>query len=242
MILAQRLTKRFGEKTAVQDLTFALAGGQVVGYLGPNGAGKTTTLRMITGLSLPSSGSVQVGGFDVHSQLRQAAQVYGYVPDSPFLFPKLTGPELLQFVASVRSVSPHVVARFTDKWVERFELSDWCKVFLDECSLGTKRKWALLSALIHEPEVLILDEPLNGLDPKSVRAVKDLFLELRAKGRLVLMSTHLLDVVAAVCDSVMIINRGSLVMPCTSMQDVPALEETFLRLTEVAATHQADGR
>lgn len=236
MLRAENVAKRFGSKTVVHNLTFDLAGGQVVGFLGPNGAGKTTTLRTITGLTAPTTGQVYIGGRNVHADLRAAAELYGYVPDSPFLFPKLTGPELIQFVASVRGISPTLAARFTDKWIERFELEEWRSAYLDECSLGTKRKWAILSALVHEPGVLIMDEPLNGLDPKSVRAVKDLFVELKAKGDLVLMSTHLLDVVSAVCDSVMIINHGNLILPNTPIQEVPTLEETFLRMTDAAAS------
>jgi ABC-2 type transport system ATP-binding protein len=236
LLRVEGLVKRFSSKTAVHGLTFDLSGGQVVGFLGPNGAGKTTTLRMVTGLTAPTSGTVHIADVNVHAHQRAAADLYGYVPDSPFLFPKLTGPELIQFVTSVRGISSASAARFIDRWVERFELSEWRSTYLDECSLGTKRKWAILSALVHEPSVLILDEPLNGLDPKSVRAVKDLFQELRTKGHLVLMSTHLLDVVSAVCDSVMIINHGNLVLPCTPIRDVPSLEDTFLRMTDAAAS------
>lgn len=237
MLEIRGIEKRFGDRQILHGIDLTVAGGQVLGLLGPNGAGKTTTIRILVGLSQPSSGQVLLQGEPVTGNGERIGARIGYVADNPFLYPKLTGLELLLFLSDVRRLPRRQALSRIDELLIRFRLQDDRGALIETYSLGMKRKLAFAAALLHDPDVLILDEPLNGLDPRMVREVKDLLHEMRAKGKAILMSTHLLDVAQAMCSQVAIIAAGRIVLPVTPVGDLPAsVEETFLQLTEEATT------
>jgi ABC-2 type transport system ATP-binding protein len=233
MIEIRGLTKRYGDFTAVDDLSLTAAAGAIFGFLGPNGAGKTTTIRIIAGLSLPTSGTVLVNGIDAAAEPVRAKAALGYVPDRPYLYEKLTGRELLHFVADLyrkewRTCEPRAVELLT--W---FGLGDWIDARIENLSHGMKQKLVLVSALVHDPSVLVIDEPMVGLDALAQRQVRELFRRLANEGKTVLLTTHTLSVAEAVCDRIAIINRGKIVASGTTaeLKKDAALEDAFLALT-----------
>src|SRR5688572_12401275 len=233
MIEIRDLTKRYGDFTAVDRLTLDAAAGEIFGFLGPNGAGKTTTIRIIAGLSLPTSGTVLVNGIDVAADPVRAKAVMGYVPDRPYLYEKLTGRELLHFVADLyrkdwTQCEPRAV-----ELLRYFELGDWIDARIENLSHGMKQKLVLVSALVHEPAVVVIDEPMVGLDALAQRQVKLLFRRLANEGKTVMLTTHTLSVAEAVCDRIAIINRGKIVAAGTTaeLKRDSALEDVFLELT-----------
>ncbi|HET8796130.1 MAG TPA: ABC transporter ATP-binding protein [Thermoanaerobaculia bacterium] len=233
MIEIRDLTKRYGDFTAVDRLSLTAVPGQIFGFLGPNGAGKTTTIRIIAGLSLPTSGTVRVAGVDVLADPVRAKAAIGYVPDRPYLYEKLTGRELLHFVADLyrkdwRVCEPHAVAM-----LQTFGLGDWIDARIENLSHGMKQKLVIVSALVHDPPVLVIDEPMVGLDALAQRQVKQLFRSLAEKGKTILLTTHTLSVAEAVCDRIAIINRGRIVAAGTTaeLKKDSALEDVFLELT-----------
>jgi ABC-2 type transport system ATP-binding protein len=233
MIEIHDLTKRYGDFTAVDGLTLRAEAGQIFGFLGPNGAGKTTTIRIISGLSLPTSGSVRVAGIDVVAEPVRAKSVMGFIPDRPYLYEKLTGRELLHFVADLyrkawRECEPRAVELL--RW---FGLGDWIDARIENLSHGMKQKLVIVSALVHDPSVLVIDEPMVGLDALAQRQVKLLFRRLADEGKTVLLTTHTLSVAEAVCDRIAIINRGRIVASGTTaeLKKESALEDVFLELT-----------
>ena len=238
MIEIHDLTKRYGDFTAVDHLSLTAAAGEIFGFLGPNGAGKTTTIRIIAGLSLPTSGSVGVNGVDVIAEPVRAKAVMGYVPDRPYLYEKLTGRELLHFVADLyrkdwRTCEPRAV-----ELLRYFDLGEWIDARIENLSHGMKQKLVLVSALVHDPSVLVIDEPMVGLDALAQRQVRDLFRGLARDGKTVFLTTHTLSVAEAVCDRIAIINRGRIVAEGTTaeLKKDAALEDAFLALTYDAAT------
>lgn len=233
MIEIRDLTKRYGDFTAVDRLTLAAAAGGIFGFLGPNGAGKTTTIRIIAGLSLPTSGSVRVNGIDVLAEPVRAKAVMGYIPDRPYLYEKLTGRELLHFVADLyrkdwRTCEPRAVELL--RW---FGLGDWIDARIENLSHGMKQKLVIVSSLVHDPAVLVIDEPMVGLDALAQRQVKQLFRRLAEEGKTIFLTTHTLSVAEAVCDRIAIINRGRIVATGTTaeLKKESALEDVFLELT-----------
>lgn len=233
MIEIQDLTKRYGDFTAVDHLSLQAAPGEIFGFLGPNGAGKTTTIRIIAGLSLPTSGTVTVNGIDIRSEPERAKAVMGYVPDRPYLYEKLTGRELLHFVADLyRKPWDQCEPRAVDmlRW---FGLGDWIDARIENLSHGMKQKLVIVSALVHDPAVLVIDEPMVGLDALAQRQVKQLFRRLADEGKTVFLTTHTLSVAEAVCDRISIINRGRIVAAGTTadLKQDSALEDVFLELT-----------
>jgi ABC-2 type transport system ATP-binding protein len=233
MIEIHDLTKRYGDFTAVAGITLRAESGQIFGFLGPNGAGKTTTIRIISGLSLPTSGSVLVDGIDVIAESVRAKSVMGFIPDRPYLYEKLTGRELLHFVADLyrkswRDCEPRAVELL--RW---FGLGDWIDARIENLSHGMKQKLVIVSALVHDPSVLVIDEPMVGLDALAQRQVKQLFRRLADEGKTVLLTTHTLSVAEAVCDRIAIINRGKIVASGTTaeLKKESALEDVFLELT-----------
>jgi ABC-2 type transport system ATP-binding protein len=233
MIEIRDLTKRYGDFTAVDRLTLDAAAGSIFGFLGPNGAGKTTTIRIMAGLSLPTSGTVRVGGIDVLAEPVRAKAIMGYVPDRPYLYEKLTGRELLHFVADLyrkdwRTCEPRAVELL--RW---FGLGDWIDARIENLSHGMKQKLVIVSSLVHEPAVLVIDEPMVGLDALAQRQVKQLFRRLADEGRTIFLTTHTLSVAEAVCDRIAIINRGRIVATGTTaeLKKESALEDVFLELT-----------
>src|SRR5688500_5402605 len=233
MIEIRDLTKRYGDFTAVDRLTLDAAAGEIFGFLGPNGAGKTTTIRIIAGLSLPTTGAVRVNGIDVLAEPVLAKSVMGYVPDRPYLYEKLTGRELLHFVADLyrkdwTECEPRAVQLL--RW---FGLGDWIDARIENLSHGMKQKLVIVSSLVHDPAVLVIDEPMVGLDVLAQRQVKQLFRRLADEGKTVFLTTHTLSVAEAVCDRIAIINRGRVVASGTTneLKRDSALEDVFLELT-----------
>jgi ABC-2 type transport system ATP-binding protein len=233
MIEIHDLTKRYGDFTAVDRLSLRAGAKEIFGFLGPNGAGKTTTIRIIAGLSLPTSGTVTVNGIDVLAEPVRAKAVMGYVPDRPYLYEKLTGRELLHFVADLyRKPWADCEPRAVDllRW---FGLGDWIDARIENLSHGMKQKLVIVSALVHDPAVLVIDEPMVGLDALAQRQVKQLFRRLADEGRTIFLTTHTLSVAEAVCDRIAIINRGRIVAAGTTaeLKQDSALEDVFLEVT-----------
>lgn len=233
MIEIANLTKRYGSFTAVDGISFRAVPGQIFGFLGPNGAGKTTTIRIVSGLSLPTSGTVLVDGIDVAAEPVRAKAVMGYVPDRPYLYEKLTGRELLHFVADLYRKEWRVCEPRAVELLRYFDLGDWIDARIENLSHGMKQKLVLVSALVHDPAVLVIDEPMVGLDALAQRQVKLLFRRLAGEGKTVLLTTHTLSVAEAVCDQIAIINRGRIVATGTTaeLKKDSALEDAFLELT-----------
>jgi ABC-2 type transport system ATP-binding protein len=237
LIETHSLTKRYGEKLAVDEVSFDVHRGEVFGFLGPNGAGKTTTIKMIVGLLQPTSGSVKVDGFDVQSQPVQAKAASGFVPDTPNLYPKLSGRELLHFVGDLYEVPRSKVNERSEELLRLFDLIQAADDTIDSYSHGMKQKIAMASALIHDPHVLVLDEPTVGLDPKSARLIKDMLRQMADRGAAIFLSTHILEIAERMCDRIGIINQGRLIA-VGSMAELrlmgkgeSSLEDIFLTLT-----------
>jgi ABC-2 type transport system ATP-binding protein len=238
LIETRSLVKQYGDKPAVQDVSFQVHGGEIFGFLGPNGAGKTTTIKMIVGLLQPTSGSVSVAGYDVQTQPLLAKACSGYVPDTPNLYAKLTGRELLSFVADLYDLDRKQVTHRIDELLRMFDLAEAADDTLDSYSHGMQQKASLAAALIHDPRVLVLDEPTVGLDPKSARLIKDILRQIADRGAAVMLSTHILEIAERMCDRIGIINKGRLVAVGT-MDELRALgktgevslEDIFLGLT-----------
>ena len=238
MIRLENLTKLYGSFVAVDDITLEVPRGVLYGFLGPNGAGKTTTLRIIAGILRPTDGRVLLGGDDVHAAPLRAKQRLGFIPDRPFVYDKLTGAEFLRFVAGLYGQDGDVVERRIHELLEVFELTSWKDELVEAYSHGMRQKLIISSALIHRPEVIVVDEPMVGLDPKGARLLKDIFRQFVGKGGTVLMSTHTLEVAEAMCDQIGIIQHGRVVAHGT-MGEIrrqtaagdASLEELFLKLT-----------
>ncbi len=237
LISTQNLYKKFGEKAAVQDVSFDVYEGEIFGFLGPNGAGKTTTIKMIVGLLQPTAGSVKVGGYDVQAQPLQAKAASGYVPDEPNLYPKLTGRELLRFVGDLYGLQRQQANRRSEELLRLFDLSQAADDTIDSYSHGMQQKTALAAALVHDPKVLVLDEPTVGLDPKSARLIKDLLRQMAERGAAIFLSTHILEIAERMCDRIGIINQGRLISVGTmdelrgAASGEASLEDIFLSLT-----------
>jgi len=233
VIEIRSLTKKYGDFVAVDDLSLHVERGEVFGFLGPNGAGKTTTIRIVAGLSLPTSGSVTVGGVDVLANPVAAKAMIGYIPDRPYLYEKLTGRELLQFVANLYRYEWRDCEAKAMELLRYFDLHDWTDARIENLSHGMKQKLVIVSALVHEPQVLIIDEPMVGLDALAQRQVKLLFRRLVDEGRTIFLTTHTLSVAEAVCDRIAIIHRGKIVATGSTaeLKQNRALEDRFLELT-----------
>jgi len=238
MIRLEGLTKRYGTFTAVNAIDLHVPRGELYGFLGPNGAGKTTTLRMIAGILRPTAGRITLGGVDLIGDPMKAKAVLGFIPDRPFVYDKLTGGEFLRFVAGLYGQDGAAVEHRIDELLELFELSDWRDELVEAYSHGMRQKLIISSALVHRPELIVVDEPMVGLDPRGARLLKDLFRQFTARGGTILMSTHTLEIAEAMCDRIAIIQSGNIVArgsmaelrQQTASGDV-SLEDLFLRLT-----------
>jgi ABC-2 type transport system ATP-binding protein len=238
MIQIRDLTKKYGDFTAVDRLSLTVAHGEIFGFLGPNGAGKTTAIRIMAGLSLPTSGTVHLAGIDVIQEPVRAKAIVGYVPDRPYLYEKLTGRELLQFVANLyRREWPACETRAVDL-LRYFGLGDWIDARIENLSHGMKQKLVIVAALVHDPTILIIDEPMVGLDALAQRQVKQLFRRLAQEKKTVFLTTHTMSIAEAVCDRVAILHRGQIAAIGTVAELKEAagrpgspLEDIFLELT-----------
>jgi ABC-2 type transport system ATP-binding protein len=238
LIETRNLVKKYGDKLAVNDVSFEVQAGEVFGFLGPNGAGKTTTIKMIVGLLRPTSGTVRVAGYDVEAQPLMAKAASGYVPDTPNLYAKLTGRELLRFVGDLYNLDRPQTVRRVDELLRTFDLTAAADDTIDSYSHGMQQKASLAAALMHDPKVLVLDEPTVGLDPKSARLIKDILRQMADRGAAVFLSTHILEIAERMCDRIGIIDKGTLVAVGTMAElrtlnksGETSLEDIFLSLT-----------
>ena len=237
MIELTGLSKRYGSFTAVRSLDLVVPSGELFGFLGPNGAGKTTTMRMISGILQPTSGSVRIAGRDLRTDPLGAKRALGFIPDRPFVYEKLTGMEFLRFTAGLYGEDGADVDRRGHELLALFDLESWRDELVESYSHGMRQKLIIASAFVHRPHVIVVDEPMVGLDPKSSRILKDLFREYTRRGHTVMMSTHTLEIAEDMCDRIGIMQCGELAA-CGTMQQLrgaaentDGLEEIFLRLT-----------
>ena len=233
---ANHLSRTFGDFVAVDDATFTLQPGEIVGFLGPNGAGKTTTIKMLTGLLGPSSGAARVAGYDITAQPLEAKARIGYVPDTPNLYGKLKASEYLRFVGQLYRVPPAQVEERMRPMLDMFDLTEVAGNYLDTFSHGMQQKVAITGAFLHDPQIVFMDEPTVGLDPRSARLIKDLMIRNRDRGRTIFFSTHILEIAQTMCDRVIIINKGRIVADAQvsemrRMRGDQSLEDIFLELT-----------
>lgn len=239
MIELKRLTKKYGSITAVNDLSLKVAQGEIFGFIGPNGAGKTTTIKMMGGLIAPTSGTVKVMGVDMAKDPERAKRVIGFIPDRPFLYEKLTGMEFLRFTADLYDAGDNGFVDRAMKLLSLFSLTDWGNELIESYSHGMKQRLIMCAALVHEPKILVVDEPMVGLDPRGIRLVKDLLHSLAEKGITIFLSTHTLEVAQNLCHRIGIIHKGRVIAMGTT-SDLKResgvmeedLEAVFLRLTE----------
>jgi ABC-2 type transport system ATP-binding protein len=238
MIELANVTKRYGHHTAVSELSLRVKPGEIFGFIGPNGAGKTTTIKMIAGLLHPTSGVVTVAGYDMGKSPVAAKRHIGFIPDRPYLYEKLTGMDFLMFTADLYGVPREERVPKAELELRRFSLESWGNELIESYSHGMKQRLVMCAALLHSPSVLIVDEPMVGLDPIAIRMVKGLFRKLADDGACVFMSTHTLSVAEELCDRVGFIQKGRLVTDGTvselqkkSRTGRGRLEDTFLELT-----------
>ena len=238
MIELKHLTKCYGDVVAVNDLNIHIAQGEIFGFIGPNGAGKTTTIKMIGGILVPTMGDIRICDIAMAENPEAAKLKIGFIPDRPYLYEKLTGMEFLKFIADLYRMDPRDFLKKAHEKLELFSLSDWSEELIESYSHGMKQRLIMASALLHEPEVIIVDEPMVGLDPLGIKLVKDLFKQLSENGTTVFISTHTLQVAEDLCHRVGIIHKGALIAIGSpeklkqDMQDPAAdLEDVFLKLT-----------
>jgi ABC-2 type transport system ATP-binding protein len=237
LIRLEEVTKRFGDKEVVCNLSLHVPKGELFAYLGPNGAGKTTTIKMLTGLLKPTSGQIFLKGHDIETQPLEAKRIIGYVPDLPYLYEKLTVEEFLIFIGNLYGMNGAGLSDRISHFVSLFELQDLTGDLIEDLSHGMRQRLVFSAALLHDPEVLILDEPMVALDPKSARLVKDVLRERADNGTTVFLSTHSLSVAEELADRIGIIHRGRLIAVGTfgELNETAGrgdrLEDIFLRLT-----------
>ena len=240
MIQLINLTKHYGRLAAVDALNLEVPAGQIFGFLGPNGAGKTTTIRVMMGILRPTAGRILLGGYDVEREPEKAKAISGFIPDRPFLYEKLSGGELLDFVGKLHRLEPLRLERRIVELLELLELTPWRDELVESYSNGMKQRLVVCAALIHEPRILVIDEPMVGMDPRGARTLKDLFRSLAAKGTTVFLSTHILHIAEELSDRIGILHHGKLVAVGTMDElrqasgEVGALEAAFLALTREA--------
>ena len=240
MIETVGLSKVYGQTRAVDRLTLRVEAGEVMGFLGPNGSGKTTTIRLLMGLLRPTEGQARIRGLDCHADAVVLKREVGYLPDEPFLYPYLSGYEVLELVAGLHGFSAREARQRARASAETFGLAEAASAFTVTYSHGMKKRLALALALIHQPQVLIMDEPTNGLDPKGAREMRETIARLAADGRTVFLSTHLLEAAERLCHRVAIIHRGVLqavgapaeLRARYAAADGTSLEDLFLRVTD----------
>ena len=238
MIRLEGVTKRYGSFTAVHPLDLHIPPGELFGFVGPNGAGKTTTIRMLVGVLRPTAGRIAVAGHDLLRDPVSAKRHIGYIPDRPSIYEKLTGREFLRFVNGLWGMEGEVAEARAAELLALFELSSWQDTLVESYSHGMRQRLLISSALVHSPDVIIVDEPMVGLDPRGARLIKDLLRAFAADGGTVFLSTHTLEVAETLCDRIAILHEGR-IRALGTMDELRAeaaagaagLEEVFLKLT-----------
>ncbi len=237
MIRLTNLTKKYGTFTAVDAINLEVPPGELFGFLGPNGAGKTTTLRMIAGILQPTGGTIEIGGVDIVKDPITAKSKLGFIPDRPFIYEKLTGIEFLRFVAGLYGEEGPDVEHRARELLALFDLDEWRDELVESYSHGMRQKLIVSSAFVHRPQVIVVDEPHVGLDPKSIKILRDVFKEYVRRGHTIMMSTHTLETAESLCDRIAIIVNGKIAAAGnmddlrTQSKQVGGLEEIFLKLT-----------
>ncbi|NLI14685.1 MAG: ABC transporter ATP-binding protein [candidate division Zixibacteria bacterium] len=238
MIKCTQLTKKYGNYSAVDNLNLEIKPGELFAFLGPNGAGKTTTIKMMTGILKPTSGKVEIAGIDIQEKAGEAKMKIGYVPDTPYLYERLTAREFMEFIGGLYRLDPDIIRRRSYELFTLFDMNGWVDRKCEQYSHGMRQKLVFAAAMIHFPTVLIVDEPMVGLDPHSAKLVKDLLKDYVAKGNTVFVSTHILSIAEELCDRVGIINKGRLIavgsigeLKSAANKHDANLESLFLSLT-----------
>ena len=248
MIQLVELSKHYGKQIAVDELSLEVKPGELFGFLGPNGAGKTTTIKMIAGLLHPTAGRILLAGHDLHQEPQKAKAVLGFIPDRPFLYEKLSATEFLRFVAGIYGLNGGSMERRIDELLELVELTEFGANLIESFSHGMKQRLVMAASFIHDPKVLVVDEPMVGLDPKGARLIKNMFRERCNKGDTIFMSTHTLEVAEAMCDRIGIISKGRLIalgsmdeLQHQAKSEISTLEPIFLKLTGGGGFREIDG-
>ncbi|MEO8231205.1 MAG: ABC transporter ATP-binding protein [Ignavibacteriota bacterium] len=239
MLEIKNVTKKFGSFTAVNNLNLTVKSGDFFGFIGQNGAGKTTTIKMVSGLYNPTSGSISIGGFDIYKEPIKAKSLIGYIPDQPFIYEKLTGREFLFFSGGLYSIEKNKLKKIINEIIEQLEIGDWVDKRTEEYSQGMKQRITIASALLHDPKLLLVDEPMVGLDPQSAVIVKNILKEKAKNGAAIFMSTHSLNVAEEICTKIGIIKDGNMifsddtkVLETIKGSNHHSLESLFLHLTK----------
>ncbi len=239
LIKFDAIHKNYGDFTAVKEINLEIAKGELFGFLGPNGAGKTTMIRMLTGIIKPTSGSISIGGYDLYKEPIKAKSLIGYVPDRPYLYEKLSPVEYFEFMGGLYNVPKARIKEVSERMLKLFDLWDKKDELIESFSHGMKQKTAMIAAILHDPEILVVDEPTVGLDPKSIKLVKEYFKQYTQEGKTLFLTTHTLSVAEDLCQRIAIIRHGEIVA-LGSLKDLQEqakmpgndLESVFLKLTE----------
>ncbi len=245
MISLQNINKSYQGQKALKNLNLSIPKGCLFGFIGPNGAGKTTTIRILSGILLPDSGSIEIAGINLGDYPEQAKQKIGFIPDRPYLYEKMTGSEFLKFCADIYKVSTKKFIDTKERYVNLFSMHDYADKLIESCSHGMKQRIVMASALIHDPDIIIVDEPMVGLDPAAILLVKQLFRDLADQGKTIFMSTHTLEIAENICDMIAIIHRGRILtmgsvaeLRDNSEPSHQNLEDLFLSLTGQEHSHE----
>ena len=245
MISLQNINKSYQGQKALKNLNLSIPKGCLFGFIGPNGAGKTTTIRILSGILLPDSGSIEIAGINLGDYPEQAKQKIGFIPDRPYLYEKMTGSEFLKFCADIYKVSTKKFIDTKERYVNLFSKHDYADKLIESCSHGMKQRIVMASALIHDPDIIIVDEPMVGLDPAAILLVKQLFRDLADQGKTIFMSTHTLEIAENICDMIAIIHRGRILtmgsvaeLRDNSEPSHQNLEDLFLSLTGQEHSHE----
>lgn len=238
MITTINLTKKYSSTTAVKNLNLKIPRGEIFGFLGPNGAGKTTTIKMLAGILKPTEGTILIDSWNMATHPQEAKRVIGFIPDRPFLYGKLTGKEFLLFIAKLYELEHSYVNKRIHLLLNLFEIEDYAEELIESYSHGMKQRLVMCAALLHQPAVLIVDEPMVGLDPKGAKIVKRIFRELKKEGITIFMSTHTLEIAEEMCERIGIIHEGALIavgtmneLRATAGEEGGKLESIFFKLT-----------
>jgi len=241
MIELTNLTKDYGTTLAVNNLNLHIRAGEIYGFIGPNGAGKTTTIRMMGGIIEPTAGNIVIQGIEMKKDPVAAKRIIGFVPDRPFLYEKLTGLEFLKFIADLYHVDARILSRRSEELLKQFALWEWADEIIEAYSHGMKQRLIIAAALLHDPKVLVIDEPMVGLDPAAVRMVKDILKGLALQNVTIFVSTHTLSLAEDLCDRIGVIHKGTLLAQGTVAElnlaaktGEAKLEEVFLTLIREA--------